>query len=146
MILFQIRRMAAILFQAASGQLGLGFIKKMLDGVEKEWPKGLKMAPPNGLYLAKFEYESEKLIESSENLADLPISLSDIKREPIQWDKVQPILNGMFGSKILKKNSNLVISDEEEFTENSEESLESTEKPVEEFRIYTGTKYSSDVT
>ena len=52
-----------MLFFAASGQLGLAEIRKMLDGHEKfrEWPRGIRVADPNGLYLAKFEYEPELL-------------------------------------------------------------------------------------
>ena len=49
--LFQIRRMAIIIFSVASGRLGLGEVKRMLNGEEKNWPGGLDMADPNGLYL-----------------------------------------------------------------------------------------------
>ena len=59
--------MAAIMFSVASGRLGLAHIKKMLDGQEKDWPRGLGLADPNGLYLTKFEYEPEDLIGSSDN-------------------------------------------------------------------------------
>ena len=49
--LFQIRRIAIIIFSVASGRLGLGEVKRMLNGEEKNWPGGLDMADPNGLYL-----------------------------------------------------------------------------------------------
>ena len=49
--LFQIRRIAIIIFSVASGRLGLGTVRRMLDGEIKDWPAGLDMADPNGLYL-----------------------------------------------------------------------------------------------
>ena len=49
--LFQIRRIAIVIFSVASGRLGLGEVKRMLNGEKKNWPLGLDMADPNGLYL-----------------------------------------------------------------------------------------------
>ena len=43
--------MAIIIFSVASGRLGLGEVKRMLNGEKKDWPSGLDMADPNGLYL-----------------------------------------------------------------------------------------------
>ena len=50
------------------------------------------MADPNGLYLANVEYDPEILKSASDNLADLPIGLSDLKRQPIEWDKMKPVM------------------------------------------------------
>ena len=96
----------------------------MLDGQIKEWPLGINMASPNGLYLAKFEYEPEALMGSSENLADLPIAPSDLEREPIQWDKFGPIMKSLYDSK------GVMIRDKKETVRDSEESVESSEEPV----------------
>ena len=49
--LFQVRRIAIIIFSVASGRLGVGTVRRMLDGEIKDWPEGLDMADPNGLYL-----------------------------------------------------------------------------------------------
>ena len=45
------RRIAIIIFSVASGRLGVGTVRRMLDGEIKDWPEGLDMADPNGLYL-----------------------------------------------------------------------------------------------
>ena len=90
--LFQIRRIAIIIFSVASGRLGLGEVRRMLNGEKKNWPGGLNMADPNGLYLANVEYDPEILKSASDNLADLPIGLSDLKRQPIEWDKMKPVM------------------------------------------------------
>jgi len=88
----QIRRIAIIIFSVASGRLGLGEVRRMLNGEKKNWPGGLNMADPNGLYLANVEYDPEILKSASDNLADLPIGLSDLKRQPIEWDKMKPVM------------------------------------------------------
>ena len=50
------------------------------------------MADPNGLYLANVEYDPEAVKSASDNLTDLPIGLSDMKRQPIEWDKMKPVM------------------------------------------------------
>ena len=50
-------------------------------------------------------------------MADLPISPSDVERDPIQWDKVGPILKRIWDPKSIKSNDNLMLSDKEEATE-----------------------------
>ena len=53
--------------------------------------------------IANVEYDPEAVKGASDNLADLPIGLSDIKRQPIEWDKMKPVMKS-----ILNNNNSMV--------------------------------------
>ena len=53
--------------------------------------------------IANVEYDPEAVKSASDNLADLPIGLSDIKRQPIEWDKMKPVMKS-----ILNNNNSMV--------------------------------------
>ena len=110
----------------ASGRLGLGEVKRMLNGEEKKWPQGLDMADPNGLYLANVEYDPDAVKSASDNLADLPIGLSDMKRQPIEWDKMKPVMRFILdnNNSFFKVNAN---KHDEPNEDNIEESLKDSE-------------------
>jgi len=127
----QIRRIAIIIFSVASGRLGLGTVRRMLDGEIKDWPAGLDMADPNGLYLANVEYDPEAVKSASDNLADLPIGLSDIKRQPIEWDKMKPVMKSILNNdKSMVQRVDFKAKAEEpdeDIEDNIEESLKDSE-------------------
>ena len=86
-------------------------------------------------------------------MADLPISPSDIERDPIQWDKVSPILKRIWDPKSIKSNDNLMLSDKEEAKETIEEPLkrqvndEGFRRPLEESEVpMEVSKSSNDIT
>ena len=48
--------------------------------------------------IANVEYDPEAVKSASDNLADLPIGLSDIKRQPIEWDKMKPVMKSILNN------------------------------------------------
>ena len=81
--------------------------------------------------IANVEYDPEAVKSASDNLADLPIGLSDIKRQPIEWDKMKPVMKS-----ILNNNNSMVQTvdfkakaekPDENIEDNIEESLKDSE-------------------
>ena len=86
-------------------------------------------------------------------MADLPISPSDVERDPIQWDKVGPILKRIWDPKSIKSNDNLMLSDKEEAIETIEKPIkrqvntEGIRRPLEESEVpMEVSKSSNDIT
>ena len=82
--------------------------------------------------IANVEYDPEAVKSASDNLADLPIGLSDIKRQPIEWDKMKPVMKSILNnnkSRMVQTVDFKVKAEEpdEDIEDNIEESLKDSE-------------------
>ena len=76
--------------------------------------------------IANVEYDPEAVKSASDNLADLPIGLSDIKRQPIEWDKMKPVMRF-----ILDNNNYFFKVKADEHNEPNEDNIEESLKDSE---------------
>ena len=93
---------SSLMFGVADGTIGISDVSKLLQNPDQEWPKRLKLASTNGLYLIKVKYHPDLLRESSDNLTNLPIEIFPeneglIKPEylnlrPIEYDKMDQVI------------------------------------------------------
>ena len=103
----------SLMFGVADGTIGISDVSKLLQNPDKEWPKRLKLASPNGLYLIRVKYHPDLLRESSDNLTKLPIEIFPgneglIKPEylnlrPIEYDKMDQVIKSICNLNVCQK-------------------------------------------
>ena len=101
------------MFGVADGTIGISDVSKLLQNPGKEWPKRLKLASPNGLYLIRVKYHPDILRESSDNLTKLPIGIFPeteglIKPEylnlrPIEYEKMDQVIKSICNLNLRQK-------------------------------------------
>ena len=78
--------------------------------------------------IANVEYDPEAVKSASDNLADLPIGLSDIKRQPIEWDKMKPVMKSILNNnKSMGQTVDFKAKADEPHDDNIEKSLKHSE-------------------
>jgi hypothetical protein len=97
----QIRRIAAIAFEVASGRMGLSQVEEMFQNPKQGgWPDHIALAEPNGLYFVDAEYDEQFLTGATDQLDQLPVGPvpdPELNRyTKIEWDKMTEVVKMLY--------------------------------------------------